>query len=282
MAPPAAFSTPIFNHLESAPHQTDLANPSQGNHTHLGGMSSIPEHNCQCGDACSCFGCAAHPKNATMTEYVRQMAQVMQTGEANTWASPIYDLPTYPHQPGFGAEAQPNNAITDPFGGYASNNNSMMPTGHINFSESIHPLIAPNSMSTSWQPHQPALHQQHSFQQEYYPPNQQISDMSLNIKTEDIAPSPNEGEGEEGPTLSPSAFLWQEMELPGCSDATGTCQCGDGCLCVGCLTHGGHNGVELDPAPLTGQGGLSDLFNINDFTTGTVPPVMSPGMNALT
>lgn len=34
-----------------------------------------------------------------------------------------------------------------------------------------------------------------------------------------------------------------------CSDVTGSCQCGNDCSCVGCLTHSGHNGVALD-API--------------------------------
>lgn len=41
------------------------------------------------------------------------------------------------------------------------------------------------------------------------------------------------------------------MVLPGCNDATGTCQCGDGCECVGCLTHGGHNGIALETPGMT-------------------------------
>lgn len=31
-----------------------------------------------------------------------------------------------------------------------------------------------------------------------------------------------------------------------CSDVTGSCQCGNDCSCVGCLTHSGHNAVALD------------------------------------
>ena len=60
--------------------------------------------------------------------------------------------------------------------------------------------------------------------------------------------SPLDVKEEDTPTLSPSSYFWQEIVLPGCNDETGTCQCGDGCECVGCLTHGGHNGVPLtDP-----------------------------------
>lgn len=31
-----------------------------------------------------------------------------------------------------------------------------------------------------------------------------------------------------------------------CSDVTGSCQCGNDCSCVGCLTHSGHNGFSLE------------------------------------
>ncbi len=31
----------------------------------------------------------------------------------------------------------------------------------------------------------------------------------------------------------------------GCTDATGTCRCGDDCTCIGCLTHTGHEGGQF-------------------------------------
>lgn len=31
----------------------------------------------------------------------------------------------------------------------------------------------------------------------------------------------------------------------GCMEGQGGCMCGEGCTCVGCLTHGGHDGVSL-------------------------------------
>jgi hypothetical protein len=44
------------------------------------------------------------------------------------------------------------------------------------------------------------------------------------------------------PTLSPSAFMLHQYTLPGCDNVYGTCRCGDGCECDGCLTHSGHDG----------------------------------------
>ncbi|KAF3919006.1 hypothetical protein ABW20_dc0110500 [Dactylellina cionopaga] len=45
--------------------------------------------------------------------------------------------------------------------------------------------------------------------------------------------------------LSPSAFIQLDYPLGNCSQQNGGCMCGEGCTCVGCLTHGGHNGVPL-------------------------------------
>ncbi|KAL4895889.1 hypothetical protein BDV59DRAFT_145681 [Aspergillus ambiguus] len=50
--------------------------------------------------------------------------------------------------------------------------------------------------------------------------------------------------------MEPSQYYTLEypVGLPaGCSDVTGSCQCGNDCTCIGCLTHSGHNGVALEP-----------------------------------
>ena len=80
-----------------------------------------------------------------------------------------------------------------------------------------------------------------------------------------VADSPNDGKDEDTPTLSPSSYLWSELVLPGCNDATGTCQCGDGCECVGCLTHGGHNGVPLTSASVGEQESFDGFMTNNDL-----------------
>lgn len=48
--------------------------------------------------------------------------------------------------------------------------------------------------------------------------------------------------------MHPSEYYTLEypVGIPGaCSDVTGSCQCGNDCSCVGCLTHSGHNGMSL-------------------------------------
>ncbi|ODM16709.1 hypothetical protein SI65_07674 [Aspergillus cristatus] len=50
--------------------------------------------------------------------------------------------------------------------------------------------------------------------------------------------------------MEPSEYYTLEypVGLPSsCSDVTGSCQCGNDCSCVGCLTHSGHNGFAFQP-----------------------------------
>lgn len=58
-----------------------------------------------------------------------------------------------------------------------------------------------------------------------------------------------------------------------CSDVTGSCQCGNDCSCVGCLTHSGHNGVALDaPIPET-----SVASSTEDVPSSRSPPTTAAG-----
>jgi hypothetical protein len=61
---------------------------------------------------------------------------------------------------------------------------------------------------------------------------------------------------DDNSTLSPSSIHIQQFKMPGCNDVTGTCQCGDGCQCPGCLTHVGHG-----------------EYTENDIATGSARPV---------
>lgn len=57
--------------------------------------------------------------------------------------------------------------------------------------------------------------------------------------------------------MEPSQYYTLEypVGLPSsCSDVTGSCQCGNDCSCVGCLTHSGHNGFTFQPVPTESVG----------------------------
>lgn len=55
--------------------------------------------------------------------------------------------------------------------------------------------------------------------------------------------------------MQPSEYYTIEypVGLNLCSDITGTCQCGNDCSCVGCITHSGHDGIVLESMPAESQ-----------------------------
>lgn len=277
MPPPFNFNTPIYNHITSL-YQSPNPMPAAPMNSHA--ESHTPEHNCHCGDSCSCFGCAAHPNNATMVEYVRSMHQFMSTGQFGALPPPTYDMPSYPHHTGYSAEASLayNSAVPN-----------FLSTNQLTFQANMTTPTAisqsPVNVSSPWsQSPVYAAVQAPSIGSHYFAPNGTSETTSTTpqdaqpfLKTEEplqsptLADSPSDGKDEDAATLSPSSYFWQEMVLPGCNDATGTCQCGDGCECVGCLTHGGHNGVPLEMPATT----------VQDAFTGFVSPIdmISSGSN---
>jgi hypothetical protein len=270
--------TPIYNHAAAAYQQQPSMSNSPMSHSVPGSQVGrhVPEHNCHCGESCSCFGCAAHPNNATMMEYVRVMAHFQYTGGFGTMAPPLYDMPTYPHQAGYGAEA-----------GQSMQFNTMqqgmtMPTPtQMNFQTNIgvpNSSIPSMAIPGNWQ--QPTTPVHGIAQPQYNNPLSftmpASADDHLMPKTEEptsppYADSPSDSHNEDTPTLSPSTYFWNQMALPNCSDASGTCQCGDGCACVGCLTHGGHTGQQLETPTTTEPTTFSDFpthlsLGLNDTT----------------
>ena len=284
---PFGLGTPIYNHAAAAYHRQNsvsmspvpnnsmspsVASPQIGQH--------VPEHNCHCGESCSCFGCAAHPNNATMMEYVRIMAHFQYNGGFGGMAPPLYDMPTYPHQPGYGAEANMS------FNAMQQGLTTPTPT-QMSFQQSMdmpNMVQVPMALPGNW-PQQltpsPSQPQQAQFSTSsslsYNKPSMPASGDTKTRKPSETmdspaASSPSDTKDEDTVTLSPSSYFWNEMTLPSCSDASGTCQCGDGCACVGCLTHGGHTGESLDD---TGTAAEHDPFlsfdtslalNMNDPT----------------
>ncbi|TGZ84306.1 hypothetical protein EX30DRAFT_103581 [Ascodesmis nigricans] len=61
-------------------------------------------------------------------------------------------------------------------------------------------------------------------------------------------------------------FVFQNYNYgSGCTEGRGGCMCGEGCTCVGCLTHGGHDGVIFnilgDTATNTAMGHVNENTN---------------------
>jgi hypothetical protein len=194
------------------------------------------------------------------------MAQFQYTGGFGAMPPPLYDMPTHPHHPGYGAEAHPPMSFNSMHPGFSTPTPTQL-TFHANMNMNSIPST-PLVVSSTWQQAPvaaPSIPETQFFEPTSYIAQTPISEAPPRLKTEEPTPvsaadSPSDSIGEETPTLSPSSYFWNQMVLPGCNDATGTCQCGDGCECVGCLTHGGHNGVQLD-APA-----ISDDVAFPDFT----------------
>ncbi|KAH8724041.1 hypothetical protein GQ44DRAFT_728030 [Phaeosphaeriaceae sp. PMI808] len=273
---PYSLSSPIYNHAAAAYQQSSPVPMSPGTNGPMSpniaspqmGQQHAPEHNCHCGESCSCFGCAAHPNNATMMEYIRLMAQFQYNGGFGSLPPPLYDMPTYPHHPGYGAEAHQRPTQVMNFNPM----NPGFPTP-VKAQMNVHGSIGLGS--SAWQ--QTPIIAPPVSEAQFHEPSSYITSTTnvekpLNLKTnESDAESPCDSKEEETPTLSPSSYFWNEMVLPNCSDDTGTCQCGDGCECVGCLTHGGHNGVPLDAPAIGAQNTFPDFttstaLNMNDTT----------------
>ncbi|KAF2126848.1 hypothetical protein P153DRAFT_296908 [Dothidotthia symphoricarpi CBS 119687] len=281
---PFGLGAPIYNHAAAAYQQPPSMSMSPTIHgpilqlvpeQHMG--QHAPEHNCHCGESCSCFGCAAHPNNATMMEYVRLMAQFQYTGGFGTMAPPLYDVPAYPHQARIGAKAGQPMAFNQlpqnlqaPFSAQmafqASMNLSTISSAPLPVSEPWQQ----SSISTISAPETQFLHANTSNRIPASANAQLVLKAEESLATP-VAKSSNDGNEEETDTLSPSSFFWNQMVLPSCSDATGTCQCGDGCECVGCLTHGGHNGVPLETSAINEHDAFPDFIahgnlNLDDST----------------
>ncbi len=167
-------------------------------------------HNCNCGAACECLGCAAHPFNATTRSHVQSLGAILAHGDHDTMSN---------------NHSQPNCDITsDP--SFAIHNMPPFTTSHCN-----NPNISANHSATGMIPQQP-------------PPT----------TTAQSVWSPSASNSQEGPQVPFLSSEYYTMEIPvetsssgfSCTDVSGSCQCGDDCACIGCLTHTGHNGIPLD------------------------------------
>ncbi|KAF2452966.1 hypothetical protein BDY21DRAFT_148227 [Lineolata rhizophorae] len=97
-----------------------------------------------------------------------------------------------------------------------------------------------------------ASHDHHSQQQQHDDPINTATTTRMSAPTlpalDDSPPAPATAPADDA-ELSPSSYFFNSIVLPGCSENNGLCQCGDGCLCAGCLMHGGHNGVDVGFEP---------------------------------
>lgn len=231
-------------------------------------------HNCTCGDACACLGCAVHPRNETTLRHLQEVTNFMIQDPfyANPSSPPYNDehiqyQPAYP-VPGSTTSAaertwqvtkarqpyQQQSAFNHPRTTFPQeiNGGSFWQPNNESSVGSVHATPTNELQHFGFQGPQNGRgaiqHNNQNLQAGQRPYQRSNTYHSTTIPAPQFAtPEPASSTAAETPTLSPSSFWWQQAELPGCDDASG-CRCGDGCQCVGCLTHGGHDGVPLPQA----------------------------------
>jgi hypothetical protein len=232
-----------------------------------------PEHSqaaCECGDDCECFACMQHPKNRTTLGYVRyhndlfmREAEVPQLGFgdnnldygmalnmqqpqqfATPFASPpvIGDVPWH-HSGEPSMSAAPNQFSHEQF--------QFQPR-----SQAISPIPTSNPETAyvaPGQPFTPTFAQHPALQHSPAAAIEATQQYQQTVNNGPIVDADAQADDGNSPTLSPSAFMLHEYTLPGCDNFYGTCHCGDGCSCDGCLTHSGHDGYGTATTSAAGE-----------------------------
>lgn len=246
-----------------------------------------PDHACQCGEGCECLGCSMHPANRTTTDYVRYHTELAMRG----WVDPAhFQMPPPPR-------------YEQPFEGFSTGHalrnfhgvNGALVSQHNPYMAASPQLVQPHFMP-QWQGSQhhiatPTFEMSQFTIQQLTPlttppvqieqPRPQSSPQAgteheethsrshvhqLSVNETNTYDHESPSTEDDASTLSPSAFSVQQYNIPGCNDVTGSCLCGDGCQCDGCLTHNGHGNRV---AKRSGAEGLNNGSRTTQETMGS-------------
>lgn len=187
-------------------------------------------HSCNCGSGCDCLGCATHPFNRRTVEYVKGIQQFMEgdhyshSRHNHSRVNFSQTLPqTQPQEAGFG-----NNQISTPPVHPTQPPSTIAADTFSNVTATSSPAAAPTTP--------PASQEEHNTHQLSPTPSQDC----------ESGTGGSPGGTDNGGALSPSGFFYVDYPFGTCAQTETGCKCGEGCTCVGCLTHGGHDGVGLE------------------------------------
>lgn len=267
--------------------------------------SGVEQHECECGDGCLCLGCSQHPANKTTTDYVRFHNELALRGyNMPQLRVPFVGFPPLPYSqapsqygqqmhPGSISALQQNQFIPgfqatyNPLQGYglpqgippqmASQMQMQTSTNELQQFH-LHSPLGPSTSATNSD-----FHFQNGFPRSRGPAYQDRPDSQRPLSSLDSVALPTGFDSEAGmnhdspstdqddtaSTLSPSSFYVQQYNVPGCSDVTGTCHCGDGCTCVGCLVHSGHENDIANETSADTTRRLTEALENNSALTGT-------------
>ncbi|KAG2415220.1 hypothetical protein HFD88_006411 [Aspergillus terreus] len=182
------------------------------NSTYSSVVEGDKSHDCHCGDSCQCLGCASHPFNNTTRQHVQEMGLLVAFDGDD---QNMNTLQGYQNGSTGGQSNANGTPFEYPYASYGSTINHGAQSIPIHYAE-------PTANSTNFHNGYPSPHAEYTMGQQMMEPSEYYT-------------------------------LEYPVGLPaGCSDITGSCQCGSDCTCIGCLTHSGHNGVALEPVSTDG------------------------------
>ncbi|KZZ88844.1 Copper fist DNA-binding protein [Ascosphaera apis ARSEF 7405] len=254
----------VGSHLMSIP-ENDIAPtnpPPQAPKRLFGGAPEwVNTKQCHCGPSCQCLGCETHPYNEATMQAMQELGEMMFADQSQM--SKEYEAPTNPAltvtdysqcpyvtQPSYNAYSQ-NPYLPGPYWSTGSDPFFMLdaPSQY-----GFNPELA-NFGSTA-----PAVNA--NFDPATTSDNQcAVYGDQMNLPQNNT----------DGIVMVPNAYWQLEYSLPmanPCTNTMGTCKCGEKCICVGCITHTGHDGISLPPDICTTEGMQQHFFN---FMPSSVP-----------
>lgn len=199
-------------------------------------------HSCNCGSGCDCLGCATHPFNRRTVEHVKGIQQFMEGDHYShsrhnhsriNFSQPLPQTQPQQQETGFGNNQIPTSPIhsTQPPSTIAADTfSNVTNTSSAATSAPTTPPATSNSCCNG------------SHTQEEHGAHQLSPSPSQDGENAGGSPGSTGNSGE----LSPSNFFYVDYPFGTCAQSETGCKCGEGCTCVGCLTHGGHDGVGLE------------------------------------
>lgn len=226
------------------------------------------QSDCDCGDGCMCLGCIQHPTNDTTQRHVQDAWNSQYDAYASN--SQHTGLPAQP-------DCSQASFSENPYMNGVPWNTAPVPNPQqLQFSPTLHNFLgAPqydksqasfqqmmSSAAGASQPYgfqysmappannnilsqRPAYQDRSDAQSALTGPSYATDSTQLLTSILDAEPAtnheyPSTDEDDHESILSSSGFQIEHLQMPGCNDITGSCLCGDGCACPGCVIHSGH------------------------------------------
>jgi hypothetical protein len=207
-------------------HQTNPCHPTRPSYvTSLRTLSTSSEsisshnhslHKCGCGDLCQCLGCPTHPGNDTTKIRMQELDKILNLAHSEDDSER--------------SNSRPQSA----YGGTTAWNPDLRilpPATYISDPSTFSLNLAKGT--------------------EYFDGYMTSGEHLMNQNDRSEVNMGGMGGWCNQVVMRPSAYI--DVEYPfeswnaGCTDIPGSCHCGDDCVCTGCLTHSGHNGVSVGP-----------------------------------